>query len=718
MKKLLLIIFALLSVIGMNATEASVDFSKKGYANQEAVTSVDVDANVTITFDKGTNNNAPKYYTTGTAVRCYGSNTITITTKSGSITGIKLTFASGDGTNEITADCGSFKTDTWEGTSESVCFTIGGTTGHRRIQAIEVTYGTGGGTTVAKPTISGETSFTESTTVTLTAGEGCKIYWSYDEGDFADLEDCTEYTAPFTLTETATIYAQAVDAANNTSDIANKTFTKLSAYTNIADMKADITATAADCMISMNNWIVNATTSNNVYIQDANGNYGLIYASNHGFKVGDHLSGTVSCKFQLYRNAVELTNLTATTTGLTVEAGVAGSPVEVELSDLNIENDACRLVTVKNVQITTTSYTANTTKIKKGETEVLLYNTFSALNGLTFDTEKEYNITGIIPAYTALEIAPRTADEVELISSLLKDNITWSVEASETKETTTLPYTFSVAKATAESGHTVKYSSSDVNIATISEAADVINITFIKHGVVTFTAYTEESATHLAAQATYKVTVSEPMGGLETFHNGGFEDWATESQPTDWKSVSTASSATLSQSEDAHSGDYSVKIAGATANKRLAYKEVKLAAGWYTFEVYVKAANEGEKCKAAAGYVPLTDNGDGTYTAGTYVYAAKYVEPSNGEWIKSVLTFQLEEETILCPVVMNNKTPGKDLLVDDANLREATEDEIKAVGVNSLDATAVVKADGKYIENGKIVIVKSGKAYSINGVVL
>lgn len=94
---------------------------------------------VTLTFDKGSNSNAPKYYTTGAAIRCYGGNTITFSS-SVNITKIELTFASGEGTNEITADCGTYADGVWTGESTDVVLTIGGTTGHRRIATITVSY--------------------------------------------------------------------------------------------------------------------------------------------------------------------------------------------------------------------------------------------------------------------------------------------------------------------------------------------------------------------------------------------------------------------------------------------------------------------------------------------------------------------------------------------------------------------------------------------------
>ena len=66
--------FSFLMVLVCAATMVfaeSVDFSAKGYGNGDAITSYD-GSTFTVTFDKGSNNNAPKYYTDGTAIRCYG----------------------------------------------------------------------------------------------------------------------------------------------------------------------------------------------------------------------------------------------------------------------------------------------------------------------------------------------------------------------------------------------------------------------------------------------------------------------------------------------------------------------------------------------------------------------------------------------------------------------------------------------------------------------
>ena len=111
-----------------------------GYANGEEITNVTIDSNITATFEKGSGSNAPKYYTTGTAIRCYAKNSFEIKAASGNITNIVLTFGSGDKTNPISTNVGTYADGTWSGDAESVTFTIGGTKDHRRIAEITVTY--------------------------------------------------------------------------------------------------------------------------------------------------------------------------------------------------------------------------------------------------------------------------------------------------------------------------------------------------------------------------------------------------------------------------------------------------------------------------------------------------------------------------------------------------------------------------------------------------
>lgn len=104
-----------------------------------------LDAKINAVFSKGTGSNAPKYYTNGTAVRAYGGNTFTISGDKVAIQKIEITFGTGDGSNELTADKGTMADGVWtpadgDANTNNVKFTVGGTTGNRRIAALKVTY--------------------------------------------------------------------------------------------------------------------------------------------------------------------------------------------------------------------------------------------------------------------------------------------------------------------------------------------------------------------------------------------------------------------------------------------------------------------------------------------------------------------------------------------------------------------------------------------------
>ena len=151
--------------------------------------------------------------------------------------------------------------------------------------------------------------------------------------------------------------------------------------------------------------------------------------------------------------------------------------------------------------------------------------------------------------------------------------------------------------------------------------------------------------------------------------NPGFENWEGEAA-IDWAGP-IGHNATVSQSADAHTGNYSIAVAGnANSNKRLASKSYTLAAGTYTFSVYVKAnGNDTGYCRL--GYVSVVDG-----KAGTYTYESASASATTAEWTERVYEFTLAEETTIALIVMNNKNGGgASFLVDDVTLTngEATE---------------------------------------------
>lgn len=158
----------------------------------------------------------------------------------------------------------------------------------------------------------------------------------------------------------------------------------------------------------------------------------------------------------------------------------------------------------------------------------------------------------------------------------------------------------------------------------------------------------------------------QAMAQTNLLKNGGFEEWA-DGVPTGWKSASSAGNATLTQSEEARTGAYSVQVAGASSNKRLATAEMTLKAGTYTFAVSAMAAT-AEGGTVSLGYVPVTNGKVGNYMYQKADGKQVYTNLTDADWSDAAYTFTLESEATVCLVVMNSKNPGKDVLVDDASL--------------------------------------------------
>lgn len=159
-------------------------------------------------------------------------------------------------------------------------------------------------------------------------------------------------------------------------------------------------------------------------------------------------------------------------------------------------------------------------------------------------------------------------------------------------------------------------------------------------------------------------------GEVATGENGGFENW-TDSKPTNWN-TNSAGNASLTKSEDAHSGKYSVQVAGASnANKRLGYKEMSLKAGKYTIKFYAKAATGAAVCP---GHVAVNN---GTVDSQNYNYTKQYVNVTNTEWTLVEQEITIEKDGTYSIVIMNAKKPGAAVLIDDFTF--------------SLGSTAIIK---------------------------
>lgn len=178
-------------------------------------------------------------------IRVYANTTITIAATTGyviqsvayeaSSTGNYVTYAQNAAVNPNVTPTVSGKIVTWALSNASeFTFTPSAQT---RANGITVTYTSAGGTpTVATPVINGTENFLTSTEVSIScATDGATIL--YNTGG----EAWETYSAPFTVTETTTVKAKATKTSMDDSEVATKTFTKVTALT-VAEARAAIDA--------------------------------------------------------------------------------------------------------------------------------------------------------------------------------------------------------------------------------------------------------------------------------------------------------------------------------------------------------------------------------------------------------------------------------------------------------------------------------------------
>ena len=132
MKKILLSLsMAFAAALGANADTVDIDFSSLGYANAGKVTNITTGTSaISATFSKGGGSNDPAFYTSGSAVRIYNKNTLTISSTE-EVVVKKIVFTQASASYAFDGTCsdvdGQISTSsavtTWSGETNNIVFT-------------------------------------------------------------------------------------------------------------------------------------------------------------------------------------------------------------------------------------------------------------------------------------------------------------------------------------------------------------------------------------------------------------------------------------------------------------------------------------------------------------------------------------------------------------------------------------------------------------------
>lgn len=427
-----------MSLWGQLRTEASIDFSEQGYSNGQEFdgVTIEIDENVTVVFNKGTGTTSPKYYNTGTAIRAYGGNNFVVSS-TGTISSITLTFSSGEGNNEIITEVGSFESPTWTGSESEVTFTIGGTSGHRRIKGIDVVYSSGGAPQqyVAMPTFNPESGvYYEPQNVTIGCEtEGATIHYTTD--GTTPTEESPVYNSPLSINVTTTVKAKAWKTGYQPSPVATATYSITNLIT-IAEARA-----LAVNEYALVQGIVTFVDGRNVYIQDATGGICLFLNNNtvpSELALGDMVQAYG--KRANYNGLDELSNINGSNSDefAILSSGNTLPLVVKTIAEINEGGaDALQCTRVKIEEATIGAInTSGNTPLTQGENSINIYKVPELTN---IEEGDEVDVIGVVGYFNAAQIRVAYASDVVLSETPVIPDPELTVSATELND---FRYTF------------------------------------------------------------------------------------------------------------------------------------------------------------------------------------------------------------------------------------------------------------------------------------
>ena len=376
-----------------------------------------IDALTSVSFAAGSNSlNTPKYYTSGSAVRLYPGNTMTVSGMG--ITQIVLTFGDGDSSNTISTSTGNYSDGTWMGNANDVSFTVEGSSKHRRIAGISVTYTVTDGT-LSAPTLSAPFTFWPNTTETpkrtisiAPSDAGTTVYYTID-GSNPSPANGTAITAKkdITISGTTTVRAIAMLGAN-TSDEVSATYTLGETVNSIAAFKRLADGTEARLFLAdaMNARVI-YNNNGEVYLRDKTGAICLFMSSNQFNPQpahNQHVAGWIIGKYTNYKGLPEFISTGNTTTEYILFADPVSEPATEPL-DIEVEEFGAYYADWVQMKELEVENSGNNTVLSKDGFSYVLYNKFNIPSEIYVvpDVGKLVNVSGIaIPYGDKDEIAP------------------------------------------------------------------------------------------------------------------------------------------------------------------------------------------------------------------------------------------------------------------------------------------------------------------------
>ena len=197
------------------AETATLTFADLNLSNGAALDSYTV-KDITFTFAKANGSNSPAYYTSNKTGRIYEGNTITIAASDGYL--IKSISITGSYTSNV----GTFATNQWSGSSQSVVLTA--TASNKSAKSITVTYEAGTQSGLNDPGIS-FSSFTAgnstvTATITLDENATTTYYKIGENGTYSTLPSSGEVSVDLTTNASPVkVYAYSTDGTNTTDPV-------------------------------------------------------------------------------------------------------------------------------------------------------------------------------------------------------------------------------------------------------------------------------------------------------------------------------------------------------------------------------------------------------------------------------------------------------------------------------------------------------------------